>query len=156
MLQNPLESFLIDVKHKTLILTNKHKICLHNNSGNRESKRFTVFHFIIGQTVILMDEITDKISKYYFGVHQILLEILVLSASFHFDKPQSIITLQICYLELILAIEICGRAAWRHNLDMLYIRAGHHDWNNSGRHEVARRPVSLRGSFRMSPQVSQT
>lgn len=37
---------------------------------------------------------------------------------------QFIIILQISYLQLTNDIKICGRAVWRHNLDILYIKAG--------------------------------
>lgn len=47
------------------------------------------------------------------------------------DKSPFVVILQISYRPLMIDMKIRGRAIWRHNLDMLHIRAGLCDWNSS-------------------------
>lgn len=67
------------------------------------------------------------------------------------DKRQFITILHFSYLELMHDIKLWGRAFWRHNLDMLYIRAGLCHWNFTPLSPAVKSPAWWSGSSSCLP-----
>lgn len=67
------------------------------------------------------------------------------------DKSRIIAISHTSYLQLIHDMKLCGRTFWRHNLDMLYIRAELCDWNFTLLRPTAKGPAWWSGSCFCQP-----